>query len=72
MTQIMQNILKLSVSERILMVEAIWDSIAENNPDVGVTEEVKKLIDQRLDAHAKNPEEGASWEDVKAKIKKQL
>ena len=31
MTKIMQDILKLSVPERILMVEAIWDSIAEND-----------------------------------------
>lgn len=72
MTQMMQDILKLSVPERILMVEAIWDSIAENDEQVELSAETKQLLDERLEAHKNNPKEGSSWDEVKARIKSQF
>ncbi|ASB50176.1 addiction module protein [Alkalitalea saponilacus] len=72
MTKIMQDILKLSVSERILMVEAIWDSIAESDEQVELSEETKQLLEERLEGHKNNPEEGSSWDEVKARIKSQF
>jgi len=68
----MQDILKLSVPERILMVEAIWDSIVENDENLELTDEVKELLDNRIEAHKNNPKEGSSWADVKARIKNQF
>jgi putative addiction module component (TIGR02574 family) len=72
MTQMMEDILKMSVPERILMVEAIWDSIAENDEQVELSAETKQLLDERLDAHKNNPKEGSSWDEVKARIKSQF
>ena len=72
MTQMMKDILKLSVPERILMVEAIWDSIAENDDKLELTNETKQLLDERLAAHENNLNDGSSWEDVKARIKNQI
>ena len=72
MTHMIQDILKLSVSERILMVEAIWDSITEEVEELELSPEVKRLLDERLEAHKNNPNEGYDWDEVKAKIKKQF
>jgi putative addiction module component (TIGR02574 family) len=72
MTRIIEEILKLSVPERILMVEAIWDSIEEKDEMLEINDTTKGILDDRLLAHQKNPQEGSSWEDVKARIKKQL
>lgn len=72
MSSIMQDILKLSVSERILMVEAIWNSIAVNQEQVPLSSATKQLLDNRLEAHQKNREEGSTWNDVKTRIKNQL
>jgi putative addiction module component (TIGR02574 family) len=72
MTRILQDILKLSVSERIIMVEAIWDSIAENHEQVELTSETKQLLDDRLEVHKNNPDQGSSWNEAKARIKKQF
>jgi putative addiction module component (TIGR02574 family) len=72
MTQMMQDILKMSVPERILMVEAIWDSIAENDEQVKLSAETKQLLDERLEAHKSNPNEGSSWDEVKVRIKNQF
>ena len=72
MTRIIEEVLKLSVPERILMVEAIWDSIEEKDELLEINEATKNLLDDRLLAHQNNPQEGSSWSDVKARIKKQL
>lgn len=72
MTQMMQDILKMSVPERILMVEAIWNSIVENDEQVELSAETKQLLDERLEAHKSNPKEGSSWDEVKARIKSQF
>jgi len=72
MTQILQDILNLSVSERIIIVEAIWDSISENEETVALSEETRQLLDDRLMAHQNNPNDGSSWEEVKSRIKMQF
>ncbi|MFH0999801.1 MAG: addiction module protein [Bacteroidota bacterium] len=72
MTQILQDILKLSVPERILLAESIWNSIAENEENMELTEETKQLLDQRLEAHIKNPNEGSDWSEVYTRLKNQL
>ena len=54
MTHMMQDILKLSIPERIQMVEAIWDSIEDKGEQLGVSSETIQLLDERLDAHVNN------------------
>ena len=56
--------LKLSIPERIQVVEEIGNSIVAEADAVEITEAEKKLIDERLEAHRRNPEAGSSWEDV--------
>jgi putative addiction module component (TIGR02574 family) len=72
MTHIIQEILKLSVPERILMVEAIWDSIVDDDEKINLSAETIKLLDERINLHRENPEDGSSWSEVKSRIKNQL
>lgn len=58
----------LSIPERIQLVEDIWDTIAEKTELVELTEEEKKIIDERLEAYHRNPELGSPWEDVYKRI----
>lgn len=66
-TQI-SEILQLSVAERIQLVEDIWDSVAAFPDDVLLTEAQKKELDRRLQAYRQNPDEGISWEELKAQL----
>jgi putative addiction module component (TIGR02574 family) len=58
----------LSVAERIIVVEQIWDSIAAEQAALPLTPAQVAELDRRLAAHRKSPGEGASWEEVKARI----
>ncbi len=64
-----KDILDLSVSERIQLVQDIWDSIAQVPESVSLTEEEKAEIDSRLDAYHKDPNAGSPWSVVRERIK---
>lgn len=63
------EVLELSVSERILLVQDIWDSIAAVPESVPLTDAQKQELERRLDAYHKNPAIGSPWEEVISRIK---
>jgi putative addiction module component (TIGR02574 family) len=63
------DILKLSVSERIQLVQEIWDSIAEVPESVPLTDEQKAELDRRLDAYHMDPNAGSPWSVVRERFK---
>lgn len=64
-----KDILDLSVSERIQLVQDIWDSIAQVPESVSLTEKEKAEIDRRLDAYHHDPDAGSPWLKVRERIK---
>lgn len=63
------EILKLSVSERILLVEDIWDSIAEAPEAMSLSKAQEQELEARLDAYHKNPTEGSPWAIVRERVR---
>jgi putative addiction module component (TIGR02574 family) len=70
MSSIAKDILNLSVTERILLVEDIWDSIAEIPEEVSLTKAQEQELDLRLDAHHRDPHAGSPWSEVRERIQK--
>lgn len=68
-TLVKANVLSLSVSERIQLVEDLWDTIAEVPGEIGLTDEQKDELDRRLEAYHQNPDEGAPWGVVRERIR---
>lgn len=72
MSNNLSQILKLSISERILLVEAIWDSITKESGTKNhyqLSDEQIRFLEDEIAAYDKNPEEGSSWEEIKNRIK---
>jgi len=67
-SSIVAETLKYDISERIIMVEDIWDSIADAPEALSVTEAQKQELDKRLTAYHANPNTGSPWEIVKKRI----
>ena len=65
----LEDILHLSVSERLDLLEEIWDSIAASLEALPLTEAQRAELDRRLQAHAQNPEDVETWDEVKTRIK---
>jgi putative addiction module component (TIGR02574 family) len=57
---------KLSVPERLTLIDEIWDSIAADVEQSPLTEAQRLEVDRRLAAHRANPEAAVPWEQVEA------
>ncbi len=60
----------LPVSERIQLVEDIWDSIAEETPEVSLqlSEHERLELQARFDAHQSDPQSSIPWSEVRAAL----
>jgi putative addiction module component (TIGR02574 family) len=57
---------RLSVDERIALVQEIWDGIAPEVERSPLTEAQRLEVDRRLAAHRANPDAAIPWEQVEA------
>lgn len=61
--------LHLSVSERIQLVEDIWDSISADAANAfPLTKRQRDELDRRMAEHIANPSDAIPWEVVRAKL----
>ncbi len=59
------DIKKMTIPERILLVEEIWDSIFLENEYADLTEPQRIELEKRSDSYHANPQQGRSWNDIK-------
>lgn len=55
---------RLSVAERIILVQDIWDSIAAEAEQSPLSKELQQEVDRRLAAYQMNPHAAIPWEQV--------
>jgi putative addiction module component (TIGR02574 family) len=63
---------RLSVDERIQLVEEIWDDIAATVEARGIPESHKALLDRRIAAYEADPGAGFTWEQVKVRLRETI
>ncbi len=66
----LSDVLELPVAERLKLIEAIWDSIAEAPQALELTEAQRAELDRRLDEYERHPEAGSPWSEVRQRILK--
>jgi putative addiction module component (TIGR02574 family) len=67
-TTILDTAKSLPLSERIELVEALWESIVHDGYEPELTTAQAGELDRRLAAHEKNPDDVVAWETVKADL----
>ncbi len=60
---------QLTVAQRILLVEEIWDSIADDFEQPPLTDAQEQDLQRRVAAYEANPTAGSSWQEVKARLR---
>jgi putative addiction module component (TIGR02574 family) len=63
-----EAIRRLSVPERVQLVQDIWDTLQPTVEQLPLTEEQKAVVDRRLDAHRRVPSSAVPWDEVKARL----
>ena len=64
----LQELESLSVSERVQLVEDLWDSIARSSDELPVPQWQKDELARRKSAYLKSPQSIETWEQVKRSI----
>lgn len=62
------DIQDLSVSERILLAQELWDSVAEQANSMPASPQQTAILEQRLNALASDGNQGDTWQAVKSRI----
>ncbi len=63
-----KDLKRLPLSERIQLVEDLWDSIAEESPVMGLSQEHVAELDRRLNELELQPRSGTPWEIARERI----
>lgn len=67
-SHLVETAVNLSLSERVELIEALWQSIAEEGYEPPLTPEQAHELDRRLEAHRANPQDTISWDSIKQEI----
>ncbi|MCF6245400.1 MAG: addiction module protein [Sulfurovum sp.] len=63
------EIKQLDITERIILVEEIWDSIAKEQEHVSLSQYEKEILDARLASLENTTDTLISWDELKSKIR---
>ncbi len=62
------EISRLSPSEKLQLVEELWDTLAANPDQLAIPAWHAKLLAEDQAVYRANPAEGSSWSEIKARI----
>ena len=62
------KIQELSISERIVLAEKLWDSVAAENTPIELSDPQRSELDHRLQAFLDDQDIGSSWSEVKERV----
>lgn len=71
-TDITKEISNLSLSEKLLLVEDIWDSIAKSNEQPTMPEWHKKELDERYKSYQRGKETLHDWKSVHHELRQKF
>jgi putative addiction module component (TIGR02574 family) len=63
------SVFDLSPSEKLQLVEDLWDDLASTPEDIPLHQWQREELDRRKSNLAGNPASGLSWEQVKQKVR---
>lgn len=64
---LIKELTQLSKNEKLLLVEALWDSIASDPDQLEVPEHHKNILEKRLQSFEEDKASGSSWDKIREK-----
>ena len=61
----------LSVPEKILRVQDLWDEIARNPREVEITPAQREEAERRLRNHESNPGQYSNWDEIRKRLERE-
>jgi len=68
MATVLEQVMHLSVEEKLELISALWESMAEHPERIPVPNWQLKELERRIEAQWKNPQPDQTWAEVKREI----
>jgi len=59
---------ELSSAEKLLLLEELWDDLANQPSEIPVRDWQKEELERRYQDYLQNPGEGSSWSEVRERL----
>jgi putative addiction module component (TIGR02574 family) len=69
MATVLEQAMHLSVNEKLDLISALWDSMAQHPETIPVPDWQLKELERRIEAQRKDPQPGQTWDEVKREIR---
>ena len=63
---------RLSPSDKLMLVNELWDELAANPHQIPVSDEVTAELDRRMEEYRKDPTAVTTWEEVQLRVLGQI
>jgi putative addiction module component (TIGR02574 family) len=69
---LLTEIMSLSPAEKLELIDKLWESFSPEVDDGEISDEEKKLLDDRWEKYQKNPDSALTLEELKAAVAARL
>ena len=69
---ITEEIKSLSTTEKIILVQDLWDDIIHNLPNIQLTDAQKTILDEEYKEYLASPRKGRPWQTIKNEVLENL
>jgi putative addiction module component (TIGR02574 family) len=69
MATVLEQAMRLSVEEKLDLISALWESMAEHPENIPVPQWQLRELGRRIEAQRKDPQPGQTWDEVKQEIR---
>lgn len=70
MATVLEQALILSVQEKLDLISALWNSMAEHPASIPVPDWQLKELERRIELQRNNPQPGQTWDEVTREIRR--
>jgi len=67
-----EEIRRLSRSEKLLLINDLWDDLAVDEADQPLSHEQEKMLDERYEQFVADPAQGKPWSEVRKELSEKL
>ncbi len=69
MATVLEQALHLTVQEKLELISAVWESMAEHHENIPVPNWQLTELERRIESQRGDPQPGQTWDEVKREIR---
>jgi len=69
MGTVLEQVMHLSVEEKLDLISALWESMREHPESIPIPDWQLKELERRIESQRNDPQPGQTWDEVKRELR---